>query len=134
MKSARKHVTFRLDAQVVQDTKQYALVHDLQIADVVETALREFLSEEKEQTALEGLLSVCSRTENRIRGLRLDLETLADLNTFFVLHWFCHTSPIPEGLKREAFAQGNSRYQRFLELFREGKQRENILNESKGRN
>jgi hypothetical protein len=125
----RRAVTFRLSDKVVKELRQYAKLNDLRVRDILEEALLNRISSERDKTALEGLLSVSSRMERRVKGIRVDLETLADLVTFFVLQWFCHTPPIPESLKREAYAQGKQRYEKFLEVFREGRKKESILGE-----
>jgi len=118
VRGRRIRVNYRLDESLVEQLKKRALSEGRPAVKVLEEAIKDYFSEESEQTAIEGTFHLVSRLEGRSKGIRTDLESMTDLFCFFIYHWFCHTPALPDGLKAEAAASGMARYHRFIEMLK----------------
>lgn len=56
--------------------------------------------------------------EKRLRNMTLDLESVGELLSLFIFHWFCYTPPIANTQKSAIFLEAKDRHSRFLKLFK----------------
>lgn len=56
--------------------------------------------------------------EKRLRNMTLDLESVAELLSLYIFHWFCYTPPISDSQKSAIFVEAKDRHSRFLKLFK----------------
>ena len=55
----------------------------------------------------------------RFKKFQQDLELIGEMISFYVLHWFCYNSDIPEEKKRAVFIEGKKKHEKFMELLNE---------------
>lgn len=48
--------------------------------------------------------------------LKVDVEIIAEMLSFFVMHYFCYTPELPESQKKALLLSGKTRHEKFLEL------------------
>lgn len=53
--------------------------------------------------------------EQKVRGMRFDVETLGELVALFVFNWCCHTPSISESGRKVALTEGGLRFKAFIE-------------------
>lgn len=113
-----KLAAYRLDEAVVKELRKRSALEGRPAVLILEKALKNYFSNEKEETAIEGTFRLVSKIEGRTKGARADLEALTDLLCFFIYHWFCHTPALPTTSRTEAASTGMARYHRFIEMLR----------------
>ena len=48
--------------------------------------------------------------------LKVDVEIIAEMLSFFVMHYFCYTPELPESQKKALLLSGKTRHEKFMEL------------------
>lgn len=54
--------------------------------------------------------------EQKVKGVRLDIETLGELLSLFVFNWCCHTPSVPDNARQLAVTEGSLRFKEFLNV------------------
>ncbi len=107
--------TFRLPPDVIDQLAEFALRKRVGQPDIVEAALRSFMSPDSS----EQLEAVLSRRLDRIdRHLgRLDEQTeiTTEALALFVRFWLTANPPLPDSGHAAAQSQGKERYEGFVE-------------------
>ena len=113
----RSHVkqTFRIEAGLSRDLTDLARRRGLTRTEVLEAALRSFLSPDQEER-IEALLT---RRLDRI-GRQLDRiewhgEMSGEALALFVRHWLTSTAPLPDDALPAAQASGKRRWEAFVD-------------------
>lgn len=113
----RSHVkqTFRIEAGLSRDLTDLARRRGLTRTEVLEAALRSFLSPDQEER-IEALLT---RRLDRI-GRQLDRiewhgEMSGEALALFVRHWLTSTAPLPDDALPAAQASGKRRWEGFVD-------------------
>ena len=113
-------IATRLPGKLVSSLASEARARRVQKQKIVQAAIEEFLSPQKEldrEAALERNFKRLERHFGKVlRELEINQETLA----LFIKVWFNNTSEVPDAHKEAASLQGQRRFQRFLEAL--GKQ------------
>lgn len=108
-----KEIHIRLPADVYDALQDLVSARQVNVSSVVRSALEDYFA----RTELEGIDAVLERlgtVESRIRSLRLDIEMVAELISFFIYHWFCYTPAVPNSEKRTLALEAQARHQKFL--------------------
>ena len=113
----RSHVkqTFRIETGLSRDLTDLARRRGLTRTEVLEAALRSFLSPDQEER-IEALLT---RRLDRI-GRQLDRiewhgEMSGEALALFVRHWLTSTAPLPDDALPAAQASGKRRWEAFVD-------------------
>lgn len=113
----RSHVkqTFRIETGLSRDLTDLARRRGLTRTEVLEAALRSFLSPDQEER-IEALLT---RRLDRI-GRQLDRiewhgEMSGEAIALFVRHWLTNTAPLPDDALPAAQASGKRRWEGFVD-------------------
>jgi len=113
----RSHVkqTFRIETALSRDLTDLARRRGLTRTEVLEAALRSFLSPDQEER-IEALLT---RRLDRI-GRQLDRiewhgEMSGEALALFVRHWLTSTAPLPDDALPAAQASGKRRWEAFVD-------------------
>lgn len=113
----RSHVkqTFRIETALSRDLTDLARRRGLTRTEVLEAALRSFLSPDREER-IEALLT---RRLDRI-GRQLDRiewhgEMSGEALALFVRHWLTSTTPLPDDALPAAQASGKRRWEAFVD-------------------
>ena len=113
----RSHVkqTFRIETGLSRDLTDLARRRGLTRTEVLEAALRSFLSPDQEER-IEALLT---RRLDRI-GRQLDRiewhgEMSGEAMALFVRHWLTSTAPLPDDALPAAQASGKRRWEAFVD-------------------
>ncbi|WP_288987366.1 CopG family transcriptional regulator [uncultured Sphingopyxis sp.] len=113
----RSHVkqTFRIETGLSRDLADLARRRGLTRTEVLEAALRSFLSPDQEER-IEALLT---RRLDRI-GRQLDRiewhgEMSGEAMALFVRHWLTSTAPLPDDALPAAQASGKRRWEAFVD-------------------
>ncbi len=89
------------------------------VSDQICKILEDYFDDRWEKAVQDTTLSMLGKIDKRTSLNRSDLESLAELQCFFIFHWFCHTPNISAQQKRLQYAEGRQRYQTFLRLLHE---------------
>ena len=118
----RSHVkqTFRIETGLSRDLTDLARRRGLTRTEVLEAALRSFLSPDQEER-IEALLT---RRLDRI-GRQLDRiewhgEMSGEALALFVRHWLTSTAPLPDDALPAAQASGKRRWEAFVAALSRG--------------
>ncbi|KTE16920.1 hypothetical protein [Sphingopyxis sp. H115] len=113
----RSHVkqTFRIETGLSRDLTDLARRRGLTRTEVLEAALRSFLSPDQE----ERIEAVLTRRLDRI-GRQLDRiewhgEMSGEAIALFVRHWLTNTAPLPDDALPAAQASGKRRWEGFVD-------------------
>lgn len=108
-------VQLRLPNDLYQTVCKAASDRRVSINALAISALEEFCGA-KSGDGSEELTRRLIGIERKTRELALDVETLGELFSLFVYHWFCYTPPIPEAQKTAILLDGKERHEKFLRL------------------
>ncbi len=108
-----KHLHILVSEKLLGALQAFATLREVPCSAIVRSALEDFL-ERKELEGLDLVLERLASLESRMRSIRLDLEALGELVSFFIYYWFCYTPTVPDSQKRALASEAQSRHRQFL--------------------
>ena len=91
--------------------KEIALMRRMSINALFLSAVELYLTEGQQKGA--GGLEQCTK---KITNLKVDVEILAEMLSFFIMHYFCYTPELPDLQRKALRIEGKNRHARFMEL------------------
>ena len=107
--------TFRLPPDVIEQLAEFATRKRVGQPDIVEAALRSFMSPDNPEQLEAALSRRLDRIDRRIGALDQQAEITTEALALFVRFWLTANPPIPESGQAAAQIQGRERYEGFVE-------------------
>lgn len=107
--------TFRLPPDVIDQLAEFASRRRVGQPDIVEAALRSFMSPDNPEQLEAALSRRLDRIDRRIGALDQQAEITTEALALFVRFWLTANPPLPSGALAAAQAQGKERYEGFVE-------------------
>lgn len=107
--------TTTLPVQLVNLIKTEARQRRVQQKQIVLSSLEAFFHPEGQDSRDAMIARRLNRIDARQRAIEQQQEIVAETLALFIRVWFTNTHEIPDSQKSEANAQGNKRYQRFID-------------------
>ncbi|HMO19134.1 MAG TPA: hypothetical protein PKA63_12645 [Oligoflexia bacterium] len=77
------------------------------------SALEFYLNDGREKRTSDQYIIKLSHNQ---KNLKVDVEIIAEMLSFFVMHYFCYTPELPESQKKALLLSGKTRHDKFMEL------------------
>lgn len=106
--------TFRLPPDVIDQLAEFALRKRVGQPDIVEAALRSFMSPDNPEQLEAALSRRLDRIDRRIGALDQQVEITTEALALFVRFWLIANPPLPDSALAAAQAQGKERYEGFV--------------------
>ena len=107
--------TFRLPPDVIDQLAEFATRKRVGQPDIVEAALRSFMSPDNPEQLEAALSRRLDRIDRRIGALDQQAEITTEALALFVRFWLTANPPLPDNALAAAQAQGKERYDGFVE-------------------
>lgn len=107
--------TFRLPPDVIDHLAEFASRKRVGQPDIVEAALRSFLSPDNPEQLEAALSRRLDRIDRRIEALDQQAEISTEALALFVRFWLTANPPLPDSALAAAQTQGKERYDGFVE-------------------
>lgn len=107
--------TFRLPPEVIDQLAEFALRRRVGQPDVVEAALRSFMSPDNPEQLEAALSRRLDRIDRRLGQLDTQTEIATEALALFVRFWLTANPPMPDSGLAAVQAQGKERYDGFVE-------------------
>lgn len=107
--------TFRLPPDVIDQLSEFASRKRVGQPDIVEAALRSFMSPDNPEQLEAALSRRLDRIDRRISALDQQAEITTEALALFVRFWLTANPPLPDSAMAAAQAQGKERYDGFVE-------------------
>jgi hypothetical protein len=107
--------TFRLPPEVIDQLAEFALRKRVGQPDIVEAALRSFMSPDSSEQLEAALSRRLDRIDRHLGRLDEQTEITTEALALFVRFWLTANPPLPEAARAAAQAQANERYEGFVE-------------------
>ena len=107
--------TFRLPPDVIDQLAAFASRRRVGQPDIVEAALRSFMSPDNPEQLEAALSRRLDRIDRRIGALDQQAEITTEALALFVRFWLTANPPLPDSALAAAQAQGKERYDSFVE-------------------
>lgn len=107
--------TFRLPPDVIDQLAEFALRKRVGQPDIVEAALRSFMSPDSSEQLEAALSRRLDRIDRHLGRLDEQTEITTEALALFVRFWLTANPPLPDAARVAAQAQANERYEGFLE-------------------
>ncbi|MBN8483848.1 MAG: CopG family transcriptional regulator [Sphingomonadales bacterium] len=107
--------TFRLPPDVIDQLAEVASRKRVGQPDIVEAALRSFMSPDNPEQLEAALSRRLDRIDRRIDALDQQAEITTEALALFVRFWLTANPPLPDSALAAAQAQGKERYDGFVE-------------------
>lgn len=107
--------TFRLPPDVIDQLAEFASRRRVGQPDIVEAALRSFMSPDNPEQLEAALSRRLDRIDRRIGALDHQAEITTEALALFVRFWLTANPPLPDSALAAAQAQGKERYDGFVE-------------------
>lgn len=107
--------TFRLPLDVIDQLADFALRKRVGQPDVVEAALRSFMSPDSSEQLEAALSRRLDRIDRHLGRLDEQTEITTEALALFVRFWLTANPPLPDSGHAAAQAQGKERYEGFVE-------------------
>ena len=107
--------TFRLPPDVIDQLAEFALRKRVGQPDIVEAALRSFMSPDNPEQLEAALSRRLDRIDRRLGQLDQQTEITTEAVALFVRFWLTANPPLPDAARAAAQAQANERYEGFVE-------------------
>ena len=106
-------INLRIPKEDLKRIKEVAALRSVTINSLIASAVGYYLEERHEQKGNEAYLLSLKR---ELKALKMDMELIGEMISFFVFHWFCYTPDLMEPHKKALLIDGKRRHERFLEL------------------
>jgi predicted transcriptional regulator len=107
--------TFRLPPDIIDQLAEFAMRRRVGQPDVVEAALRSFMSPDNSEQLEAALSRRLDRIDRRLGQLEQQTEITTEALALFVRFWLTANPPLPDSCLAAAKAQGKERYEGFVE-------------------
>jgi hypothetical protein len=107
--------TFRLPPDVIDQLAEFALRKRVGQPDIVEAALRSFMSPDNPEQLEAALSRRLDRIDRRIAALDQQTEITTEALALFVRFWLTANPSLPDSALAAAQAQGKERYDGFVQ-------------------
>ena len=107
--------TFRLPPDVIDQLAEFALRKRVGQPDIVEAALRSFMSPDSSEQLEAALSRRLDRIDRHLGRLDEQTEITTEALAMFVRFWLTANPPLPDSGQAAAQAQGKERYKGFVE-------------------
>lgn len=107
--------TYRLPPDVIDQLAEFALRKRVGQPDIVEAALRSFMSPDNPEQLEAALSRRLDRIDRRLGQLDQQTEITTEAVALFVRFWLTANPPLPDAARAAAQAQANERYEGFVE-------------------
>lgn len=107
--------TFRLPPDVIDQLAEFALRKQVGQPDIVEAALRSFMSPDNPEQLEAALSRRLDRINRQLGRLDEQTEITTEALALFVRFWLTANPPLPDAARVAAQAQANERYEGFVE-------------------
>lgn len=107
--------TFRLPPDVIDQLAEFALRKRVGQPDIVEAALRAFMSPDNPEQLEAALSRRLDRINRQLGRLDEQTEITTEALALFVRFWLTANPPLPDAARAAAQAQANERYEGFVE-------------------
>lgn len=107
--------TFRLPPDVIDQLAEFALRKRVGQPDIVEAALRSFMSPDSSEQLEAALSRRLDRIDRHLGRLDQQTEITTEALALFVRFWLTATPPLPDSGLPAVQAQGKERYEGFVE-------------------
>lgn len=113
----RSHVkqTFRIETALSRDLTDLARRRGLTRTEVLEAALRSFLSPDQEERVEALLTRRLDRIGRQLERIEWHGEMSGEALALFVRHWLTSTTPLPDDALPAAQASGKRRWEAFVD-------------------
>lgn len=113
----RSHVkqTFRIETGLSRDLTDLARRRGLTRTEVLEAALRSFLSPDQEERIEALLTRRLDRIARQLDRIEWHGEMSGEALALFVRHWLTSTAPLPDDALPAAQASGKRRWEAFVD-------------------
>jgi hypothetical protein len=107
--------TFRLPPDVIDQLAEFAMRKRVGQRDVVEAALRSFMSPDSSEQLKAALSRRLDRIDRHLGRLDEQTEITTEALALFVRFWLTANPPLPDSGQVAAQVQGKERYEGFVE-------------------
>lgn len=107
--------TFRLPPDVIDQLAEFALRKRVGQPDIVEAALRSFMSPDSSEQLEAALSRRLDRIDRHLGRLDEQTEITTEALALFVRFWLTANPPLPDSGHSAVQAQGKERYEGFVE-------------------
>lgn len=107
--------TFRLPPDIIDQLATFAARKRVGQPDIVEAALRSFLSPDGSEQLEAALSRRLDKLDRRMLRLEQQVEITTEALAMFVRFWLTANPPLPDTGRAAAQAQGKERYDGFVE-------------------
>lgn len=107
--------TFRLPPDVIDQLSEFAMRKRVGQPDIVEAALRSFMSPDSSEQLEAALSRRLDRIDRHLGRLDEQTEITTEALALFVRFWLTANPPLPDSGHGAAQAQGKERYEGFVE-------------------
>ena len=116
MKSLKENIVrinFRIPKEQLNRIKEVALIRRISLNTLFLSAIEFYITDGREKGSSEKYILSLSQNQ---KNLKVDVEIIAEMLSFFVMHYFCYTPEMPESQKKALLISGKTRHTKFIEL------------------
>jgi hypothetical protein len=106
-------VNFRISKQLLNGLKEVAAIRRVSLNSLFLSAIEFYLNDGREKGTSDQYILKLSQNQ---KNLKVDVEIIAEMLSFFVMHYFCYTPELPESQKKALLLSGKTRHEKFMEL------------------
>jgi hypothetical protein len=107
--------TFRLPPDIIEQLAEFACRKRVGQPDIVEAALRSFMSPDSSEQLEAALSRRLDRIDRHLVRLDEQTEITTEALALFVRFWLTANPQLPDAVRAAAQAQANERYEGFVE-------------------
>ena len=111
----KPRVNLRLDAQLLAMLEDVAFEHQTTKTAVLEAALRNFFSEERDYTLEDRVMKRMDNFETRMGRLEWKANLSIEIMSHYMHYWLTRTDPLPPSQRDAMAALGYRRFNHFMD-------------------
>ena len=106
-------VNFKIKKEQYSKIKEVAALRRISLTSLFVSALDLYLTDGKEKGSSDQyILSLAKKLTN----LKVDVEIVGEMVSFFVLHYFCYTPEFPDSQRKALLIDARKRHAKFMGL------------------